>query len=122
MTNKINKNLSTYVNRGRPETGEREIFSGAGSYRQLLRGRPTPMEGRKRQFSRDFSKSQRNRLHIFYVKTPSRRNVSPNCRNYPNQQEASKKKKEEKRRRNPKEKGKIRCFVRPRSFALYNQI
>lgn len=26
MTNKINKSLSTYVNRGRPETGEREIF------------------------------------------------------------------------------------------------
>lgn len=26
MANKVNKNLSTYVNRGRPETGEREIF------------------------------------------------------------------------------------------------
>lgn len=96
-------------------------FSGAGSYRQHLRGRPTPIEGRKRQFSRDFGKSQRNR-RIFYIKTPGRRNVSPNCRNYPNQQEASKKKKEEKRRKNPKEKGKIRYFVRPRSFARYNQI
>lgn len=121
MANKINKSLSTYVNRGRPETGEREIFRVQDRIVNFLRGRRTPTKGRKRQFSPDFGKSQRNR-RIFYIKTPSRRNVSPNYRNYSNQREASKKKKEEKRRKNPKEKGKIRCFVRSRSFALYNQI
>lgn len=51
---------------GRPGGRREGDFSGAGSYRQLLLGRSTPMEGWKRQFSfRGFRANERNKYTRF---------------------------------------------------------
>lgn len=62
---KINKKLLYLRDSRQAGRQTRGRFSGAGSYRQLLRGRSTPMEGWKRQFSRGFRENERNRYTHF---------------------------------------------------------
>lgn len=62
---KINKKLLYLRDSRQAGRQTRGRFSGAGSYHQLLRGRSTPMEGWKRQFSRGFRENERNRYTHF---------------------------------------------------------
>lgn len=73
---KINKKF-LYLRESRQAGRQtRGRFSGAGSYRQLLRGRSTPMEGWKRQFSRGFRENERNEIFIYtHFSMPNRRNA-----------------------------------------------